>query len=205
MTIPALLSHFGINTPRFITTEGRVIFDGVSQARSGGLTHPEYGSVSAMTPHTFHGGSDEPSDAESVRGWWLDSERLTRHDKAVALAFPGFIRVSTDGKAPPSWGGVIDTGRGKFVIGVFTRWDEGLPSIYILRGPKMGIARSGRWIPSPHLYLSGALCVADQSDWRPEEHTVATAIGWAAHWLAAYTEWRITHRWPVEGMHLDAA
>ena len=56
-----------------------------------------------------------------------------------------------------------------------------------------------------HLYLSGNLCVADISDWRPGEHTSATAIAWAAHWYAAYTDWRLGGPWPTDGYRADAA
>ena len=87
---------------------------------------------------------------------------------------------------------------------IMTRKDEGLPRIMVM-GPRLGVHAGRKWIPSPHLYLNGNLCVADQQDWDPHEHTVATATTRAAHWLAAYTEWRMTSRWPVEGVHAVAA
>ena len=58
----------------------------------------------------------------------------------------------------------------------------------------------------PHI-LCGSVQqgVADRSDWDPAVHTAATVTGWAAHWLAAFTEWRITRRWPVEGVQSRVA
>jgi len=73
------------------------------------------------------------------------------------------------------------------------------------RWPKLGAFSSGRWVPSPHLYVSGNLCVADRSEWDPVGHDVATAVAWGAHWLAAYTEWRMSRHWPVDGAQADAA
>ena len=56
-----------------------------------------------------------------------------------------------------------------------------------------------------HLYLSGNLCVADTADWDPAKHTSVTAIAWAAHWYAAYTDWRIGGMWPTEGYRPNAS
>lgn len=203
MTIPALLSHFGIDAKRYVTSGGRVIFDGVTASR-GVATHHTYGAVTPIVNHRFHGDEDEPVNERTPTAWWTDPDKLARHDDAVKAAFPGFVRSSSE-EAPPAWGGVIDTGRGKFTIGVFTRWDEGLPSVSLINGPRLGVPEGRRWTPSPHLYLNGSLCVAERDDWQPGEHTVATVIAWAAHWLAAYTDWRISRRWPVEGVQIDAA
>jgi len=206
MTIAALLSHFGVKDRRFVTADGLILFDGVSGSPGFGYTHPQHGAVSPVVRHTFHGGIDEPAgDAPTGVHWWDDPDALDRHDRALAIAFPRFVRMSIDDERPPVWTGCIDTGRGRFVIQVSTRIDQGLPSVRVLGGPQLGIARAGRWIPSPHLYLNGSLCVADQSDWDPSTHTVATVVAWAAHWLAAYTEWRIIQRWPTEGAQPDAA
>lgn len=201
MTIPALLSRFGMDAQRYVSESGRIIFDGVTETAEGRYSHAEYGKVTALKNHTFHGGAGAPDDHLPAEAWWLREGALVRHDRAVGLAYPGFVRSSLEDGSPPVWAGYIDTGRGHFMIGVFARHDGGLPAVRILKGPKMGIARGRRWIPSHHLYLNGDLCVADRDDWDPQEHTVADVIGWAAHWLAAYTEWRMTERWPVEGMH----
>jgi hypothetical protein len=205
VTIPALLSHFGIDDKRYVTNEGRVIFDGVSASGSGVFSHPSHGAVTEVARHTFHGSTDEPSGASGDAPWWTNGAAVARHADAVKEAFPAFVQTDDDEAAPPAWGGVIDTGRGKFMVGVFTRPDQGLPFVRIMRGARPGLAERGRWQPSPHLYINGNLCIADQADWKPETHTVATAIAWTAHWLAAYTEWRFTRRWPVEGAHPNAA
>jgi hypothetical protein len=101
--------------------------------------------------------------------------------------------------------GDIDTGRGKFKVVVVLRRDQGLPFVRLFGGPRLGVNAGRRWMPSPHLYLNGNLCVADSADWNQDEHTAATVVAWTAHWLAAYTEWRITRRWPVQGVQSRVA
>lgn len=204
MSMPALLSQFGLDTHRFVTAEGRVIFDGVG-ATTSGYSHPDYGSVSAMSPHGFHGDGPEPTDDSTTATWWDDQAQLQRHIDALASTFPGFRPLEFDGEQTPMWFGDIDTGRGKFTVAVALRRDRRLPFVRVVKGPKLGIATGRSWIPSPHLYLNGNLCIAAQSDWDPDVHTVATAVAWTAHWLAAFTEWRITRRWPVEGFQQDVA
>lgn len=206
MSLPSLLSHFGIDDQRFVTSTGRVIFDGVTKSPLGQRhSHPEYGVVTPVETHRFHGDEPEPQDGGADGAWWADEAELERHDSAVRAAFPGFTRVEGHESEPPVWVGTLDTGRGKFTIAVCTRWDRELPSVTILKGQKPGVATGRSWVPSPHLYLNGALCIADRTDWKPAEHTVATAITWSAHWLAAYTEWRMIRRWPVDGAQARAA
>ena len=204
MSMPALLSQFGLDTHRYVTTDGRVIFDGVSSTATG-FAHPEFGSVSAMTSHTFHGDGPEPEDEPSAAPWWHDASEMERHTSAVAAAFPRFVLLEDDGERPPAWYGKIDTGRGVFTVVVALRRDRGLPFVKVIRGGTLRLPTGRSSISSPHLYLNGNLCIADQSDWNPDEATVATAIAWTAHWLAAFTEWRMTRRWPIEGFHNDAA
>lgn len=204
MSMPALLSQFGLDTQRFVTADGRVIFEGVTST-AGGYSHPEHGSVSAMISHGFHGNGPEPTDETAPAQWWEDETQLQRHRDALATAFPGFRPLEYEGEHPPMWFGDIDTGRGKFTVAIALRHDRGLPFVRVIKGPKLGIPTGRSWIPSPHLYLNGNLCIADQSDWDPGLHTVATAVAWTAHWLAAFTEWRITRRWPVEGFQQNAA
>lgn len=206
MSMPALLRQFGIDTQRFVTADGRVIFDGVTPTSTGGFAHAEHGSVSSMSSHTFHGDAPEPEDSPGDAQWWADPEELRRHVDALATAFPGFLQHEADDSSmPPIWFGDIDTGRGKFTVMVAARRDRGLPFVAVLRGGKLGVSVNGRWRRSPHLFDNGNLCIADQSDWDPETHTIATAVAWTAHWLAAFTEWRIRRVWPVEGFHPQAA
>ncbi|RAM37349.1 hypothetical protein [Arthrobacter globiformis] len=198
MTIAALLRHHGVNVPRWVTIDGQIVFDNVTTTPANS-SHPAHGTVTPVANHTFHGGENPPADkGTETSPWWNDAPRFNRHRAAMDKSFPGWVYLAATDDEAPSWGGTIDTGRGKFLVAIYPRRDEGLPRITVL-GPKLGVNAGRRWIPSPHLYLNGTLCVAAAEDWNPREHTVATAASWAAHWLAAYTEWRMTRRWPVEG------
>lgn len=206
MTIAALLGHFKIHVPRYVTVGGQIVFSGVCASGSGKYTHPDHGAVTPVANHSFHGGVDEPDDGpDAPIHWWDDGNAIARHVEDMARCFPEFVFVPADQKRAPCWVGEINTGRGKFEVGVVLRRDRGLPSVTMVGGPQLGVSAGRRWIPSPHLYLNNNLCVADQADWKLDEHTAATATAWAAHWLAAYTEWRITRRWPVEGVRSYAA
>jgi hypothetical protein len=205
MSMPALLSHFGINTARFVTTTGEVIFDGVTKSVSGGYSHATYGAVTPMASHTFHGGEEEPDDHDDGPNiWWEDEAQINRHIEAMKQSFPNFLYLPPEGGSAPFWGGVIDTGRGAFNVGLFLRRDKGLPSIVVFNR-RLGAPAGRRWQRSPHLYDNDNLCVAERDEWNADEHTAATATAWAAHWLAAYTEWRMSRRWPVDGVHSVAS
>jgi hypothetical protein len=204
MTIAALLRHHGVKVPRYVTVNGQVVFDDVLPTPSG-YAHVTLGTVTPVANHTFHGGDEEPDDGDDGQTvWWDDQGPLDRHVKAMERSFPKFVFVPPEAGSGPCWGGVIDTGRGRFNVGIFPRQDEGLPSV-VAFDLRLGVNAGRRWVPSPHLYLNGNLCVANRNDWLSEEHTVATVTAWAAHWLAAYTEWRMTRRWPVEGVHAVVA
>lgn len=204
MTIAELLHHHGVHVPRFVSVNGRIVFDGVSQTPVG-FTHKSLGAVTPVANHTFHGGTAEAHDEPKTPAyWWEDADVVTRHVTAMGAAFPEFTYLPAASNTGPYWGGEIDTGRGKFNLMVFTRRDAGLPRIMV-HGVRLGVNAGKRWIPSPHLYTNGNLCVADEADWQPGRHTAATATCWAAHWLAAYTEWRFTRRWPVDGVQSVAA
>lgn len=198
MTIPALLRHHGVRAPRFVTVNGQIVFDDVAMTTTGPV-HRTYGAVTAVTPHTFHGG-DEAADEPSAPAnhWWDDEVLLNRHIDAMSKSFPRFVYVAAEDDYPPCWGGILDTGRGCFEVLVSTRRDQGLPRVRVCNH-RLGVNAGRRWQHPPHLFTSGSLCVADIDDWNPREHTAATVTAWAAHWLAAYTEWRISRRWPVEG------
>lgn len=198
MTIAALLRHHGIRVPRFVTVNGQVVFDDVTMTSSGPV-HKVHGAVTPVVPHTFHGG-DEAADElpPAPTGWWDDAALINRHVDEMSKSFPTFLYLSADGERPPCWSGTIDTGRGRFKVLTMTRRDQGLPSVHVYKH-RLGVNAGRRWQRPPHLFTSGNLCIADPSDWDPSQHTAATATAWAAHWLAAYTEWRISRRWPVEG------
>lgn len=202
MTIADLVGHFAATTPRYVTVNGQIIFNDVTPAASGGYTHPVHGTVTPVQKHTFHGGTEESVDAPDPEApWWNQPELIQRHIDAMAYSFPGFTYLPPESDTVPVWVGEIDTGRGKFPIGIALRSDQGLPRIALLSKIQLGVFAGRRWVRAPHLYDNGNLCVADVTEWQPEEHTAATATAWAAHWLAAYTEWRITRKnWPVTGV-----
>lgn len=204
MSMPALLSHFGINTARYVTVTGEVVFDAITKSGST-FTHATQGRVTPVVEHTFHGGDDEPEDTSADTAWWDDADELNRHVVTMKESFPHFLYLPADESHAPCWAGEINTGRGRFNIGVVLRRDRGLPTITLISAQKLGMSSGRTWIPSPHLYLNGNPCVADRADWNPDEHTAATATAWAAHWFAAYTEWRIIRRWPVNGVRAVAA
>ncbi|MDQ4114643.1 MAG: hypothetical protein M3306_26645 [Actinomycetota bacterium] len=211
MSMASLLGCFGLNTLRYITSTGEVIFDGVtpSLAVAGGAvtyTHKTHGTVMPVEPHSFHGGEERQDSIDNATWWSTNQDELQRHIDAMATFFPGFIHVPATADLAPTWLGQINTGRGTFEIAIMLRRDRGLPAVVPIGKKKFGRSVNGRWVQSPHLYLSGNLCVAGGDDWNPDVHTAATATGWAAHWLAAYTEWFITGRgWPVEGVAQSAS
>ncbi|BCW78909.1 hypothetical protein [Arthrobacter sp. NicSoilC5] len=206
MTIPALLRHHGVTVPRFVTVDGRIVFNDVTATGAGDHLHSTFGPVTPVSSHTFHGGVEEFDAADGPPiAWWADENQISRHVNAMEGSFPNFRYLPPGAGVNPCWVGVIDTGRGRFQIAVILRKDGQLPRVTVLGGVRLGVSAGRRWQPSPHLYDNGNLCVADNNDWNPEEHTVATVTGWAAHWLSAYTEWRMTRRWPVEGVHLEVA
>lgn len=206
MTIAALLGHFGISVPRYVTMDGQIVFDGVTAVGGGAYTHATHGSVTPVINHTFHGGAEATDDGSvSTDPWWDDEAQIVRHIEAMEACFPGFTYLPANGDLAPCWMGEINTGRGRFSIGVVLRRDRGLPFVRVMGGPRLGVNTGRSWRPSPHLYLNGNLCVAGTGDWNADEHTAATVTAWAAHWLAAFTEWRITRRWPVDGVRSHVA
>ncbi|PKQ18073.1 MAG: hypothetical protein CVT68_05270 [Actinobacteria bacterium HGW-Actinobacteria-8] len=204
MSMPALLSHFGIDAARYVTTGGEIVFGGVHASAAGTFTHVDHGVVTPVANHTFHGGTDEPTDSEATAEWWHDEPEIRRHIDAMQHAFPHFIYLTPEDAGTPCWVGDLDTGRGQFRVAIVMRRDRGLPFVRLVGGAKLGVNAGRRWTQSPHLYLNGNLCVASQGDWNADEHTAATAATWAAHWLAAFTEWRMSRHWPTEGVRVVA-
>ncbi len=191
MTLATLLEHVGIHVPRYVTVGGQVVLDPIPTSAS--ATAPL-----AVEPHRFHDGEDPaPERTEYAGAWWnTDAEARATDEDAMATHFPNFVQYGDDGDY--GYGGELNTGRGRFKILVVPQVDRSLPSIIPLHG---GLGRqTGRRLQRPpHVYTSGNLCVADSHDWKPDEHTTATAVAWAAHWFGAYTEWRFTGRWPTDG------
>jgi hypothetical protein len=202
MSIASLLSHHGLAAPRYVSVDGRVVFDGVT-ATASGMTHHTLGAVTSVRDHTFHDGYDPVAPIRAGL-WWSEPGALDGHLVAMGRAFPSFTYFAPTDLAAPTWRGKIDTGRGSFVLEAALRSDRGLPSVKVL-GPKLGAFSSGRWVPSPHLYVNGNLCIADRADWDLKSHDISVAVAWGAHWLAAYTEWRMSRRWPADGTTAHAA
>ncbi|MFJ3940064.1 hypothetical protein [Streptomyces parvus] len=201
MSIHSLLRHVGIDVPRYITVNGRVIFDTPASPAAGAAV----AAATRVEPHRFHAGPDPaPARGKHDNAWWnVDASARQRDIEAMSKAFPGFILFEED---DDFWyGGTIDTGRGKFLIAVLPQTNRSLPTIRLVSKFKLGRQEGRYWRRSPHLYDSGALCVAAVDDWNSEVHTTATATAWAAHWLAAYTEWRVSGVWPTEGYGRNAA
>lgn len=203
MSIASLLSHHGVEVPRYVTVDGRVVFDGVIISSSGAAVHETLGPVVAVRDHTFHDG-EERHDTMTAKPWWANAFELAHHAKAMQRSFPGFVYTEATPSEGPRWTGKIDTGRGKFTLDVELRADRTLPILSVI-GPKLGAFSSGRWTPAPHVYISGNLCVADRDEWDPAQHDAATAVAWGAHWLAAYTEWRMSRQWPADGTYAHAS
>lgn len=203
MTLPALISKMSGRVPRFVTVDGQVVAGTSVVSTSNGYRDPEHGRVTPVTRHTNHGG--KPPDEHGLPPWWeREPARVEAEIMAMASAFPGFEQVVVGGA--PAWRGVLNTGRGRFKITIVHRADHGLPHVLPSRPNLFRRSEAGRVRRSPHLYDNGNLCVAGQDDWDSDRHDATTVTGWAAHWLASFTEWRITGRgWPCSGVDLDAA
>ena len=203
MSLPKLISKMSGRTPRFVTVEGRVIPGAGVVASGAGFRHPQHGHVTNVVRHTNHGG--EAIRADACHAWWeIDPELLVREALAMAVAFPTFRFLLVDGA--PAWRGTLNTGRGRFEVTIVHRPDHRLPHVVPSRPGLFKRNSGGRTRRSPHLFDNDDLCVAGQADWKPAEHDATVVIGWTAHWLASFTEWRITGRgWPCPGVDVDAA
>jgi hypothetical protein len=190
--------------PRYVTIAGLLVTDGVV-ATDAGFTHASFGRVTQVEPHDFHGGPEaiepEAIEPEAAGPWWETAPDLLASERVhMAEAFPGFQFVDLDGK--PGWEGTINSGRGLFEVRLTHRGDHSIPRIEVIRPHRLE-RRAGRHMQrAPHLFNSGAVCVARAEDWDAERHDAVTAVGWAAHWLAAYSVWRVSgEKWPTRESH----
>ena len=201
MGIPQLLSKFSPRAPRFVTIEGQIIPDGGVIATNDGFRHHVHGWVTEVEPHHFHGGEDtryNDSGAAAADPWWTSNPDLLETERRhMADAFPAFKENNVHGH--PSWRGPINTGRGLFDVRVIHRPGHGLPDVQVIRPHRLIRNEGRRARRSPHLYDSGNLCVARQEDWQGDQHDAVTVVAWTAHWLAAYTQWRMSGAWPTRG------
>lgn len=203
MTLPTLISKMSGRTPRFVTVAGRILSGTDVVATGNGHHHPDHGRVTPVRRHHNHGG--EPPEEDAAEPWWEQDPALLEAEQiAMAEAFPDFVRTEYAGR--PAWRGVLDTGRGRYEVTIVHRPDHGLPHV-VPSHPSLFRRKEGRrFSRSPHLYRNGHLCVAGRDDWEPNRDDAVTVVAWAAHWLAAFTEWRITGRgWPSDGVDVDAA
>lgn len=184
MTIAALLSHLGVHVPRYVTVDGLVVAGVVPQDVVG----------TQVKAARFHGGPD-PVGVEGIPWWIADPASAMADITDMAIRFPLFVPVRDEVRFV--WSGTVDTGRGRFPVRLAHHPERSLPMVTV-PGRRLGRSRRGLWENPPHTYLSGALCVAGQDDWDATDST-STAVAWAAHWLAAYTEWRVSGIWPTPG------
>ncbi|TWF80025.1 hypothetical protein FHX44_115962 [Pseudonocardia hierapolitana] len=197
MTLPSLLRRVGLDVPRGVSIDGRIL---TGRAATAAIAS---GAATSVERHTFHGGDDPPT-LHIRNAWWQDPAARRTDISAVGHAFPHFQLDDSDGAH--NWRGTIDTGRGRFVIHVVGDPGGGLPHVVPVLPRALGRHEGRRGFRrAEHLYASGNLCVADISDWDPDLHTSATAIAWAAHWLAAYTDWCLGGPWPTDGYQPRAA
>lgn len=140
---------------------------------------------------------------ETSAPWWIEGQDAKAADiAAMRQSFPGFTKFGDDGEY--AFQGTIDTGRGRFQCLVLPMPDHSMPSVIPMR-KNLGRSEGRRFAKAPHTYLSGRLCIAETGDWDSDRHTTATAVGWAAHWFAAYAEWRLMGgQWPTEGLREEA-
>jgi hypothetical protein len=162
MTVATLLAHVGVGVPRYVTVGGEIVLD----ANVSGTAVPL-----RLEPHRFHGGQDPAQGLEGVDGaWWnTDPEARMVDENAMRIHFPGFWLYSGNGEYV--WSGAINTGgRGRFGIAVIPHADRSLPSV-IPNIKNLGRPEGRRMRRAPHLYDSGALCVASTTDWDPTPGT----------------------------------
>lgn len=190
MGFAAMLRQHGILAPRIVSALGAVSVGG-----GGGLR---------VEPHTFHGGNDPVDGGSAGAGWWTAPGGLDRERASMSKYFPGFVEMPGDGSGPPVWSGPVNTGRGTFRVAIVHRADHGLPAVIPLKRD-LGRSSKGLRVRPPHLYLSGALCIASESDWDASKHDASTVLAWTAHWFACYVEWVLTGQWPSEGISDVAA
>lgn len=200
MTVESILRLHGQDCPRVVLPSGRVIL---------GPRSASYPGAMAIAPHTFHGGAEPFADAPSAteQGLWWSTEGATERDRSEMKAyFPSFQELPSAADLPPAWFGTIVTDLGaRFPILVQHREDHSLPVVIPMSPRRRGKNVGRRWIASPHLYLNGNLCVADVEDWDADRDSIATVVGWAAHWHTCYQAWLFTGRWPIHAFSGEAA
>jgi hypothetical protein len=180
--------------PRGVTVGGAIVL-GDSPAQSvGGAS-----AVTPLAPHRFHGGDDlSPDRADTTKSWWIRSPE--KKDADIADMMERFSDVTViDDDQDLAYKVTYETGRGRYSVFILPQVDETLPSVFAIQPKTLGRRQGRNFKKAPHLYLSGALCIADRSDWAGKEYKTSVAAAWTAHWLACYTAWRMNGIWPSEG------
>ena len=190
MTVSTLLAHVGIDVPRYVTVGGQIVLDPAVGATTSPLR---------IEPHRFHAGVDPALVREKFDAAWWNTDLVARaaDENAMRTYFPNFTLHGSE-QDDYLWSGTFNTGRGSFSILVLSQVNHSLPSVIPMQ-KSLGRPEGRRLRRPPHRYDSGALCIASINDWDPTKHTTATAVAWAAHWFAAYTEWRMRGYWPTDG------
>lgn len=193
MTLPTLLKKVGISVPRYVTVAGMIVTESLE-------SHNNIRPATTVQPHRFHGGLESTASnaRESGMAWWvLDTEKKDVDIEAMRHCFP---RVSVfDDDSTFAYSITLDTGRGRFDCLILPRPDGGIPTIRVVSPKRLGRNEGRYFRRSPHLYNDDNLCVAYESDWNGHNYPSSVAVGWTSHWLACYTEWRMSGQWPCEG------
>lgn len=205
MSLPALLSKMARHAPRFVTIDGVIVSGNGVVATGATYAHIDHGRVTPVPKHENHGG-EPPEENRDIHPWWKDRPELLEQERLdMSEAFPGFTLLSPSDGAP-AWFGTLNTGRGKFDVLIVHQADHGLPAVIPIRPRRFGRQQGRTYRKAPHLFTNGNLCVASPSDWDPDKRNVVAVVAWTAHWLASYSEWRMTGGvWPSEGTEVDVA
>lgn len=199
MTLPSLLRKVGIDVHRGVTVDGTLVVGRQVLAAAAA------GQVTSIQPHRFHGGED-PSPSRDERGdaWWVsDPKRKTTDIADMRERFSDVVVL--DENDDLAYGVQFNTGRGRYHALILPHVDGTLPSVVVTRPGRLGRNEGRQFTKPPHLYLNGALCVASQSDWADKGYLTSVAAAWAGHWLACYTEWRMSGVWPTDGYGRNVA
>lgn len=194
MTLPSLFRKVGIHVPRGVTVDGTVVLgDRQMQLVSSTSTLTE------IPPHRFHGGNDPaPARDDTAKAWWIQSPEKRADDIADMRGRFAKLMVLEENN-DLAYGVTLDTRLGKFDVLILPQIDGSLPTAVAVKPKRLGRNEARAFRAAPHLYLSGALCIADRLDWEGKGYKTSVAVAWTAHWLACYAAWRMNGVWPTEG------
>ena len=165
MTLPSLLRRVGIDVPRGVSVDGRVLTGRAATAAVAA------GTATSVVPHMFHGGDDPVPDPAMGSPWWDDPAARDADVAAVGRRLPGLPARRRSTAATPSPASSTP-GAARFTVSVVADPAGGLPTIVPVLPRALG-RHEGLcgFRPAEHLYVSGNLCVADDGDWDPQAGT----------------------------------